>query len=136
MHRLAFVLALAGSIACHDRSVTESGPTGGYARLSGHLTRSTGTPIGGVTLFVSCGPTTPSGFGHDLATTDAAGAYAADVDTPAGYPVPTDGRLMCQVVAPAGGPAHASTTSAVLFARDAAARTTTVVNLAEGSTTP
>jgi len=133
MHRFIALFALAVVPAalggCRDCCIDDWGVSG-YARIEGKVTRVDGLPLANSSVFFSCGPETPGTFGWSVPT-DAAGAYAIDVNAPGPVPIPASGALHCRVQAPADAPPIVMAERTVPFSTQGTSRPVTVIDLFE-----
>ena len=131
LHASAWKLGLAGAVASVGTACQSaedpftSGPSS--AMVAGVVTGPAGAPLGATTIHINCA----GGAAPVDVTTDAAGHYAASLES---GPDPFDGafgRLRCQFVEPATGPARVQVDTALGFVRGPVLRALKFVNLHE-----
>lgn len=123
---LLAMLALGLASACRSaEDPFTSGPSS--ASVAGVVTDAGGAPLSAATIHISC-----AGGGAPVdVTADAAGHFAANLES---GPDPFDGaygRLRCQFTEPASGPAHVQVDTTLGFVRGPVLRTLQMVNLRE-----
>ena len=98
--RRLLLIPCAGAIACSTVIIDDWG-TSGYARVSGVIRNSAGSPLSGVQVGLGCGLHAPEEFYDGNALTGSDGAYLIEAEAPGVYgPPQEDGiEFMCHLQA-------------------------------------